>query len=245
MVKWQGLLLATTLLSLTGCSSTADESLQPAAKVAVGDCLAPGSDQVISCTKGHLAQAVYVSDGPPTGNAETLEPCRRAQANFLGQDFNTRLDVRLWVAQDDSYYRCDVLLRNSTLAKSGYQTLTRSLKGVLRKGAAAHLQACLGAPFDPQADQVYVPCDEPHVAQELIVAPAVGTLDEKFPGNVAARATNACNASADAAGHLKEGHSVSAFYPENAAAWATGERTADCWLSADRGSLPAVRSNLR
>ncbi|MBA3991007.1 MAG: hypothetical protein H0X54_08215 [Propionibacteriales bacterium] len=89
----------------------------------------------------------------------TLEPCRRAQKKFLGQDFHTRLDVRLWVAQDESTYRCDVWLRRSTQAKAGYEALTGSLEGVLRKGAAVDLQACLGSPFDPTADQVYVPCD--------------------------------------------------------------------------------------
>lgn len=245
MRRWRlGPLLASSLLVLTGCSSAPAEGpkVDPAA---VGDCFAPGSDELVSCTKRHLAQAIYVSEAAPGSQAETLESCRRAQKKFLGQNFNTRLDVRLWVAPDESSYRCDVLLRKSTQADVGDEVLTGSLKGVLRKGVSTELQSCLGAAFDPSTDQVYVSCDEPHLARELIVAPAIGTFDEAFPADIEDRATNACNATADAAGELTRGRTVSAFYPKSAAAWATGERTAECWLSADRGSLPAVGSNSR
>ncbi len=99
--------------------------------------------------------------------------------------------------------------------------------------------------YNPAADQVYVPCDQPHMARELIVAPAIGTLAEKFPADIEDRATNACNATAAAADELAPGRTVFAFYPKTPAAWATGERSADCWLSADRGSLPGVRPNSR
>nr|MDQ3307541.1 hypothetical protein [Actinomycetota bacterium] len=210
-----GLLVATSalLLLLSACSSPPVD-VPTAEPVTVGACFAPGSDEEVSCTKRHLAQAIYVSEDALGSEAAALEPCRRAQKKFLGQDFNTRLDVRLWVAQDESSYRCDVLLRRSTQARAGYEALTGSLKGVLRKGAAVDLQACLGSPFDPTADQVYVPCDEPHVTRELIVAPAIGTLDEEFPTDIEDRATNACNATADAAGELTRGRTVSAYYPE-------------------------------
>ncbi len=239
-----GPVVTASMLLLSGCSSTPVDPPKPQ-QVRVGACIAPGSDEEVSCTKRHLAQAIYVSEDALGREAAALEPCRRAQKTFLGQNFNTRLDVRLWVAQDESSYRCDVLLRKSTEAKAGYEALTRSLKGVLRRGVAIDLQACLGSPFDPTVDRAYVPCDEPHIARELIVAPAIGTLEEKFPADIEDRATNACNATADAAGELTRGRTVSGYYPASAEAWATGERTADCWLSADRGSLPAVRSTTR
>ena len=35
---------------------------------------------------------------------------------------------------------------------------------------------------------------------------------------------------------------VRAFYPKNADAWATGERTADCWVTATKGGLPPVEA---
>lgn len=234
------------LLAVFGCSSPPAES-PPAApeQVKTGDCLAADSGDPVDCSEEHVAQAVYVGDEPPGSRAEALAPCRRAQAKFLGQDFNTRLDILLWVAHDESSFRCDVVLRKSTQGSSGYQVLTGSLEGVLRKGAAVHLRACLGAPYDPSSDQVYVPCREPHTAQALIVAPAIGTLEEGFPDDIDERATNACNATADAAGQLKAVRTVSAFYPESAGVWATGERTAECWIAAKRGSLPAVISNAR
>lgn len=249
--RWaRGLAAGVVVVSvLSACGGAASNETrppeEPAEQVEVGDCFAAGSDEPVSCGRRHVAQAIYVSDEPPAGNAEAITPCRRAQAHFLGQDFNTRLDVKLWVAQDESWYRCDVLLRRSTQAVSGYEPLTESLQGVLRKDADVELQACLDAAFDPTADQVYVPCDEPHIARELIVAPAIGTLGEPFPNDVVERATNACNATADAAGELVDGRTVSAFYPASAAAWATGERSADCWVTADRGSLPPVTQRPR
>ncbi len=153
--------------------------------------------------------------------AVALLPCREAQAKFLGQDFNTRLAVELWVASDASWYRCDVLLRNSTRATQGYQSLTGSLKGVLRHGTSIDLQACLNAAYDPAVDQTYVSCREPHVSRELAVAPAIGTLDEPLPNDVAQRAVSACNATASAEGQLLPDRIVTAFYPETADAWAS------------------------
>lgn len=242
MTRWLlGLAVGVILVvGSVGCGSAPEPVQQPAEPAEVGDCFEGGSDEPVSCRESHIAQAIHVSESPPTSDAEAITPCRRAQARFLGQDFNTRLDVKLWVAQDESWYRCDVLLRRSTQARSGYERLTESLEGVLRKGAAIDLQACLDQPFDPSVDQTFVPCDEPHAARELIVAPAIGTLAEGFPDDIMDRATNACNATADAAGELKQGRTVSAYYPDSPAAWATGERSADCWIAADRGSLPPV-----
>jgi hypothetical protein len=238
------LLLAAVVTS--GCSSSdTDDPSGPAPAVKVGDCFAEGSNRPVDCSENHIAQTVYVSDEPPTNPAEALAPCREAQAKFLGQDFNTRLDVKLWVPEDKSWYRCDVLARNSTQASAGYQVLTDSLKGVLREGVSVKLQACLDEEYDASADQTYVPCDQPHTAQELFVAPAIGTRDEAFPGDVSQRATQACNATASAAGVIVRGRSVSAYYPENSSAWSTGERSADCWVTADRGQLPAVEPDRR
>jgi hypothetical protein len=231
-------LLAATL---TGCSGSDSGGNDAAAMVEVGDCFADGSVKPVSCTENHVAQTVYVSDSPPPNSSAALAPCREAQAKFLGQDFNTRLDVQLWVSDDKSWYRCDVVLRNSTQGRAGYQVLTESLKGALLDGVSVKLQACLAQPFDATIDQTYTPCDEPHGAQELFVAPAIGTAEEKFPGDVSRRATQACNATASAAGELVEGRGVSAYYPENSDAWSTGERSADCWVTAKRGQLPAVK----
>ncbi len=244
MPKWPRAVATGVVLvsGLGACGETARDE-QPPRQVEVGDCFATGSDEPVSCRRQHVAQAIYVSDSPPASNADAITPCRRAQARFLGQDFNTRLDVRLWVAQDKSSYRCDVLVRKSTQAESGYESLTRSLEGVLRKGVKIDLQSCLRAPFNPTADQVYAPCDEPHAARELIVAPAIGTLDEGFPDDVVDRATTACNATADAVDELGPARTVLAYFPESAATWATGERTADCWIAARRGSLPPATSS--
>lgn len=207
----------------------------------VGDCFANGSVKPVDCGDNHVAQTVYVSNSPPPDSAAALAPCREAQAKFLGQDFNTRLDVQLWVPDDKSWFRCDIVLRNSTQGSAGYQVLTGSLEGMLRDGVSVKLQACLDERYDASADQTYTPCNEPHVSQELFVAPAIGTAEEPFPGDVSRRATQACNATASAAGQLVAERSVRAYYPENSDAWSTGERSADCWITAERGRLPAVK----
>lgn len=242
MVRWRFLVapvLAVAICLVTGCSHQQPRTVAaPAARV--GDCYVDVSTGPVSCNDRHVAQTVFVAKSPPKDEAAAIIPCREAQAHFLGQDFNTRLDLQLWVAHDRSWYRCDVLLRNSTSRSTSYQVLTGSLKGVLRKGVSIDLQACLGTPYDPAVDQPYVSCQRPHVAQELFVAPAIGTLDEKFPADVADRAVGACNATAAAAGLLTPGRKVTAFYPKDAQAWASGERTADCWVTATAGTLPGA-----
>ena len=233
--------MVTMSLLLASCSGSGSGGSDSSTRVQVGDCFAEGSAKPVDCSENHVAQTVYVSDHPPTSSSSSLAPCREAQAKFLGQDFNTRLDVELWVSDDKSWYRCDVLLRNSTHARAGYQVLTGSLKGALRNGVSPKLQACLDEPYDAKVDQTYVACDEAHVSQELFVAPAIGTPDEAFPGDVSQRATQACNATAAAAKELVDGRNVAAYYPENADAWSTGERSADCWVTATRGKLPPVK----
>jgi hypothetical protein len=206
----------------------------------VGDCYDESSSEPISCRLAHTAETIYVKDAPPGTTSEALMPCREAAVQYLGQDFNTRLDVRLWVSTDLSWYRCDLLLRESTKSGSGYQTLTGSLKGVLESGASVDLQSCLSEAYDPGGDQMFVPCSQPHIAQELIQAPAIGTMDEKYPIDIGTRATRACNAAASASQLAGKGRTVEAYYPKNADAWASGERTADCWVIAQKGVLPPV-----
>lgn len=245
MIRWQSLLLA-LLWGLVACSDETAAKRPSAAPAQVGDCYAGSSAAAVDCNSRHVAQTVFVSDDPaPTDETTALEPCREAQAKFLGQDFNTRLGVELWTASDRSWYRCDVLLRNSTRAGEGYQALTGSLEGVLRKGTSIDLQACLNAAYDPTVDQTYVSCREPHVAQELTVAPAIGTVDEAFPDDITKRATSACNATASAEGQLLPDRLVTAYFPKNAAAWASGERTADCWVTATKGTLPGLTAGQR
>lgn len=238
MPRWCTALVACLVL-LAGCgdSSSGEEESQAGS---VGQCYGENSNKPIPCTRRHLAETVFVSQGSTPVNATALAECRNAQSKYLGQDFNTRLDVQLWMASDESWYRCDVLLRNSTKSGAGFQSLTGSLKGVLNEGVSVDLQSCLGEPFDPSGDQRFVSCAEDHVAQELTAAPAIGTLDEEFPDNVSDRAARACNAAASAVGLLGENRQVRAYYPKNADAWATGERTADCWVTATKGSLPPV-----
>lgn len=238
MLRWCcALALAVALLS--GCSPSPDaEETNQMGKV--GDCYAANSDRPIPCSKKHLAETVFISEGAPDGTSQALAPCRNAQSDYLGQDFNTRLDIQLWIAGDRSWYRCDVFLRNSTKSGAGFQSLTGSLKGVLEKGVSVDLQSCLGEPYDANGDQRFVPCSQEHVAQELTAPPAIGTLDEEFPANVADRASRACNAAASAVNLLGDNRQVRAFYPKNTDAWATGERTADCWVTATKGTLPPV-----
>lgn len=243
MRRWWWLAAALACLLVTACGGgrepTADDNT--AAEIGkVGDCYGESSTEPINCQLAHTAETVFVKDSPPGETSEALMPCREATARYLGQDFNTRLDVRLWVAGDLTWYRCDVLLRESTKGGSGYQTLTGSLKGVLDSGASVDVQSCLSEPYDPGGDQVYVPCSEPHIAQEIIQAPAIGTMDEKYPLDVGARATRACNAAASASQLSGPGRTVEAYYPKNADAWSSGERTADCWVTAEKGVLPAV-----
>jgi Septum formation len=241
MRRWLPAALLACMLA-AGC----DDGRQPTADPATdaigqaGDCYGDSSTEPIDCRLAHTAETVFVKDAAPGETSEALMPCREATAHYLGQDFNTRLDVRLWVAADLSWYRCDVLLRESTKGGSGYQTLTGSLKGVLDGGASVDLQSCLSEPYDPGGDQVYVPCSESHIAQEVIQAPAIGTMDEKYPLDIASRATRACNAAAAASGLSGHGRTVEAYYPKNSDAWASGERTADCWVTAEKGVLPPV-----
>jgi hypothetical protein len=239
-----GLALALVVcLALAGCrDERGDDASQAIGKV--GDCYGESTSKPISCSLAHTAETLFVKDAPPPAgdSSAALMPCREAAARYLGQDFNTRLDVKLWVAGDLSWYRCDVLLRESTKGGSGYQTLTGSLKGVLDDGASVGIQSCLSEPYDPAGDQVYVPCSKAHIAQELVQAPAIGTLDEKYPVDIAGRAARACNAAASASHLSGPGRMVEAYYPKNADAWASGERTADCWITARKGVLPPVTS---
>lgn len=227
-------------VATAGCSNSEEtpEATQPG--VQSGDCFGRDETEPIDCSERHLAQTIFVSDTTPAHGTAALKPCRGAQAGFLGQDFNSRLDVRLWVAGDDSWYRCDLVLRNSTQGASGYATMIGSLEGAFRTGVPLYLRACLDAPYDPLLDQEYVSCAEPHRSREITVAPAIGTLDEPFPGDVSERAVSACNATAASGDELRSGRRVDAYYPENVDAWESGERTADCWLTVKRGKLPGV-----
>ncbi|MGH3507845.1 MAG: septum formation family protein [Nocardioidaceae bacterium] len=227
-------------VALAGCSGSEDKAETTEPMVRAGDCFGKDDTEPIDCSERHLAQTIFVSDTAPARGTAALKPCRGAQAGYLGQDFNSRLDVRLWVAGDGSWYRCDLVLRNSTQGGSGYATMIGSLEGAFRTGVPLYLRACLDAPYDPLLDQEYVSCSEPHRSREITVAPAIGTLDEPFPGDVSKRAISACNATATSGDELGSGRRVDAYYPENVDAWESGERTADCWLSVKRGRLPAV-----
>jgi hypothetical protein len=233
MRRWWWVAAALVCLLATACGGgrePADDNNTAAEIGKVGDCYGESSTEPINCQLAHTAETVFVKDSPPGETSEALMPCRDATVQYLGQDFNTRLDVRLWVAGDLSWYRCDVLLRESTKGGSGYQTLTGSLKGVLDTGASVDVQSCLSEPYDPGGDQVYVPCSQSHIA----------TMDEKYPLDVGARATRACNAAASASQLSGSGRTVEAYYPKNADAWSSGERTADCWVTAKKGVLPPV-----
>jgi Septum formation len=149
------------------------------------------------------------------------------------------------VARDESWHRCDVVVRNSTQARTDLQEITGSLRGVFRDGVSVNLQACLAAPYAPKHDQPYVSCARPHVAQELIVAPAIGTLAEPYPQDLGARAASACHATASAARMLHGNRTVTAFYPDSAREWAAGTRTATCWVTATSGALPGATPSPR
>lgn len=243
MHRWRVVAAIVVLVALTSCKPQ-DKPAEKTDEIGgVGDCYGQSSSKAVDCGLAHVAESIFVGDEPPPSGSLALAPCRDAQSAYLGQDFNTRLDVQLWVAGDLSWYRCDVFVRQSTQGGTGYETLTGSLKGVLDEGASVDLQSCLSEPYDPAGDQVYVPCSEPHVAQELVVAPAIGTLDEPFPDDIADRAARACNAAASASGLLSKQRTVKAYYPKNEDAWASGERTADCWVIAGDGDvLPPVDS---
>lgn len=236
-------LLAAALLAVVGCAHQVPAATAPA--VRIGECYAKMTGRPVSCAQAHVAETVFVGTGSATDVGTAMSQCRRAQARFLGQDFNTRLSVKLWTANDKSRYRCDVVLRNSTRASVEFQAVTGSLQGVLQRGAAVNLQACLAAPYNPKRDQPYVSCKRRHVAQELFVAPAIGTLNEAYPADVGQRAASACHATASAAKMLGRVRTVTAFYPNGDRAWASGDRTADCWVSTTSGTLPGARGSPR
>lgn len=242
MRTWCGTVMAGALLVLSGCADRpAEEEPAPLPVGAVGDCYVNGT-RPVDCNERHTAESVFVAEEMPPRTTAAIAPCQTAQMRYLGQDFNTRLDVQLWVSSDESWYRCDVVLRTSTQAGAGLELLTGSLRGVLRRGAAVDLQACLDEEYDASADQVYTACNGPHKSRELIIAPAVGTLKEPFPADIADRATKACNATAAAERQLVGSPSVQAFYPNSTEAWDTGERSAACWVVAANGLLPAVET---
>ncbi|MGI8887478.1 MAG: septum formation family protein [Nocardioidaceae bacterium] len=228
---------------LTGCSSPPPTTGPPPIG-AVGDCYAVGG-KAVDCTEEHVAESVFVAAETPPRSAVAIAPCQTAQARYLGQDFNTRLDVRLWVAADESWFRCDLVLRTSTLANSSLEPLMMSLRGAFRIAVPVKLQACLDEAYDSATDQPYAACTSPHKSRQLIIAPAIGTVKEPFPADVADRAGRACNASAAAERQLVGQLRVEAFYPNTAAAWATGERGANCWVTAINGLLPAVEPTAR
>jgi hypothetical protein len=234
-------LVAACAVALVGCGGTGKAEDTTDFRARVGDCFAAAADPPVPCSRSHEAQTVYVSDQRVIDTARAVRPCHAAQARFLGADVNTRLDVRLWIANDKSWYRCDVLLRKSTRGDAGYERITGSLRHTLAQGVPAHLQACLAERYRPAVDQRYESCSEKHVAQELTLAAAIGVRNEPFPADVAERARNACNASASASGLLAKGRSVRAFYPKTAKAWASGQRAALCWVSADDPAKPLPR----
>jgi hypothetical protein len=243
VLAWSTALM--TCLMLHGCDGggAAGRGKERARPTEVGACFA-GVDgaRPVECSEPHVAETVFVGRRVPPEPGAALKPCRSAARGYLGQEANTRLELRLWIASDKSWYRCDVFLRKSTRARAGYETLTGSLKGVLREGVSPRLQSCLDEPFDPRRDQPYTPCTDEHVAQEIFMAPVVGVEAEPYPADIAQRATNSCNAMAVAEGLLVGRRTVVAFYPEDEAAWASGQRTAVCWVQAPKGeTLPPLQ----
>jgi hypothetical protein len=226
------------LLALTACGSAPDKPHPTALRARIGDCFENPGDVLVPCARRHQAQTVYVGGRLPGDAALAVRPCHLALVAFLGADVNTRLDLRVWVSARRTWYRCDVLLRKSTRGHAGYEDITGSLRRTLTTGVPAHLQACLPTRYRPSADQRYMPCSRPHQAQELAFAPAIGVLDEPFPADVSDRARSSCNATASASGLLVRHRSVQAFYPATRRAWATGQRSAICWVTADPGSRP-------
>jgi hypothetical protein len=208
----------------------------------VGDCFSTPRDVLVACAQRHQAQTVFVARRPPARATLAVRPCRFAQASFLGADVNTRLDLRVWVSADRTWYRCDLMLRKSTHGGKGYEDVIGSLRHTMSSGVPAHLQACLATGYRPTVDQRYVPCARHHVSQELTVAPAIGVLHEPLPADVSDRARTACHATASATGLLAGRRTVRAFYPATAKAWSSGLRAATCWVRAVAGTsrLPAV-----
>lgn len=243
-LSWPVALVA--CLALSACEGGArgqgkDGSLEP---TGVGTCFGgPVGEDVVDCSDPHLAESVFVARSVPADHALAFKPCRAAARRYLGQEANTRLELRLWIAADHAWYRCDLFLRKSTQAKAGYESLTGSLKQILQKGVSPKLQSCLDEPFDPSRDQRYAPCTEQHVAEEIFFAPVVGVENEPYPADVGDRATTSCNAMAVADELLVGKRTVVAYFPRNEAAWASGQRTAMCWVAAAKGEkLPPVTS---
>src|SRR3954449_1821305 len=142
MRRWLSAALLACLIA-TGC----DRGSQPADTPSsadeigkVGDCYGESSTEPIDCRLAHPEETVYVKDAPPGETSEALMPCREATIQYLGQDFNTRLDVRLWVASDLSWYRCHLPLREATEVGSGAQAGAGSLKVVIDAGGDVVLQ---------------------------------------------------------------------------------------------------------
>lgn len=249
--------------ALAGCSTggdggspSADSSPTPPPAPRAGQCYDAGEEaferhidrsKPVDCSAEHTLETarVIVTHEPITPDTVSRHAaaCRTAFADYVGGSPEvSRLAVHVVVADDKTqaagghWLRCDVVAKLDTKGKTP-ERRTDSVKGALASGVPTELWACLNAPPDPDTNQRYVPCTEPHVAELLPEAITVGTAGEPYPGPKALdrRAERACNRLITAAGY-PDHIGTNWAYPakEN---WAAGDRDGACWVTA---TLPPI-----
>jgi hypothetical protein len=246
-------LAAPACLLLGGCLPLVGGSGEDAATPQVGQCydtpdavLPDASDPTapVDCAEPHTLQTYAVLEPDAPLDAETMlrmdEQCTARIEDFLGGDFlHTAVSVyyfrptREQQRQGARWVRCDAGVVTDT-AVSGARTVEGSLEGAFTDGVPLEYRRCLDAPPDPTSPQPLVPCEEPHVAQQLPAGVDLQGARDAYPGTeaLAARANPLC------------ARAISADLPEAARSlivvptrqmWTAGIRSAQCWGLAGPG----------
>lgn len=256
------LVIGVAVLALAGCAGDEAQPNQqdeaapaPGPIPSVGQCYDPDEEAFdthidesnpVSCDEPHTLETAHVvtADEPITpDNVDThVSACRQAVADYLGAaPVTSRLELHFIVASEQTqqagqhWVRCDVVANEDTHGETP-ERRTGSLADALAERVPTELRACLNAPPDPENNQRYVACAEPHIAELVPETVTLGEPNETFPGSeeLGRRAETACN-DLLASGYPEHIGRNWAFPSQES--WASGDRTGVCWVSA---TLPAI-----